>query len=138
MQATPTRGGTPWLLAPRGCGWHYSFPRSSLLSPSRRRGAGTTTTPGGRSRSPPWRAAPGGPRCSRGTLTPPAELIPDGTILYLCDAGNHTIRKIVSTSGIVTTLTGTPGTEGYSDNPAGPDNVLFRPPRGHTIAPPAL
>ena len=63
----------------------------------------------------------------------PSGIIPDGNILYLCDAGNHTIRKIVSTSGIVTTLTGTPGTEGYSDNPAGPDNVLFRSPRGITI-----
>ena len=63
----------------------------------------------------------------------PAGIIADGNILYVCDTGNHTIRKIVSTSGVVTTLVGDPGTEGFSDNPAGPENVMFRSPRGITV-----
>jgi len=65
----------------------------------------------------------------------PAGIIANGNILYVCDAGNHTIREIVSTSGIVTTLVGTPGTEGFFDNPAGPADVLFRSPRGITVGP---
>ncbi len=63
----------------------------------------------------------------------PAGIIADGTTLYISDTGNHTIRQMVSTSGIVTTLAGTPGTEGFSDNPAGPENVLFRSPEGITV-----
>jgi len=63
----------------------------------------------------------------------PAGIIADGTTLYISDTGNHTIRKMVTPSGIVTTLAGTPGTEGFSDNPAGPENVLFRSPGGITV-----
>jgi len=63
----------------------------------------------------------------------PTGIIADGTTLYISDTGNHTIRKMISASGIVTTLAGTPGTEGFSDNPAGPDNVLFRSPGGIAV-----
>ncbi len=63
----------------------------------------------------------------------PAGIIADGTTLYISDTGNHTIRKMIASSGIVTTLAGTPGTEGFSDNPAGPENVLFRSPEGITV-----
>ncbi len=40
---------------------------------------------------------------------------------------------MVAGSGIVDTLAGTPGTEGFSDNPAGPETVLFRSPEGITV-----
>jgi hypothetical protein len=63
----------------------------------------------------------------------PAGIIADGTTLYISDTGNHTIRRMITPSGIVTTLAGTPGTEGFSDNPAGPENVLFRSPGGITV-----
>src|SRR4030067_189597 len=122
MQATPTRGGTPWLLAPRGCGWHYSFPRSSLLSPSRRRGAETTTS-GRRSRSPPWRGPPAAPASCPGSPRAP----PVGTFLFLCD--NNAIRS-VSPAGAVVTLAGLPGTAGSTDNPAGNANVRISFPGG--------
>src|SRR3972149_7035240 len=59
----------------------------------------------------------------------PAEIAAIGITLYVCDTGNHTLRKIVSTSGVVTTLAGTPGTAGAADNVAGPGNVLFSSPR---------
>ena len=63
----------------------------------------------------------------------PSGIIADGTTLYISDTGNHTIRRMVFTSGVVITLAGTPGTEGFTDNPAGPDNVLFRSPGGITV-----
>ncbi len=39
----------------------------------------------------------------------------DGTNLYVTDTGNHTIRKIVISTGIVTTLTGSAGSSGSTD-----------------------
>ena len=59
----------------------------------------------------------------------PAGIAAVGITLYVCDTGNHTLRKIVSTSGVVTTLAGTPGTAGAADNVTGPGNVLFSSPR---------
>ena len=61
----------------------------------------------------------------------PTGIIADGTTLYISDTGNHTIRKI--TGGSVSTLAGTAGKEGFSDNPAGPENVLFWSPGGITV-----
>ena len=61
----------------------------------------------------------------------PSGIVADGTTLYVCDTGNHTIRKIVSTSGLVTTVAGTPGVPGAVDNTL-PGNVLFSSPRGIT------
>jgi hypothetical protein len=54
-----------------------------------------------------------------------------GTTLFVCDTGNHTIRRI-SASAVVTTLAGTPGTSGAVDNAIGGGNVLFSSPRGIT------
>ncbi|MGZ8430537.1 MAG: hypothetical protein ACXWWW_01085 [Candidatus Deferrimicrobiaceae bacterium] len=61
----------------------------------------------------------------------PSGIVAVGTTLYVCDTGNHTIRKIVSTSGLVTTVAGTPGVPGAVDNTL-PGNVLFSSPRGVT------
>ena len=61
----------------------------------------------------------------------PSGIVAVGTTLYVCDTGNHTIRKIVSTSGLVTTVAGTPGVPGAIDNTL-PGNVLFSSPRGIT------
>ncbi|MBI5420475.1 MAG: hypothetical protein HZA60_10330 [Deltaproteobacteria bacterium] len=52
-----------------------------------------------------------------------------GTLLFVCDTGNHTIRKIVSTSGLVTTLAGSAGNAGSADNVTGA-NARFNGPRG--------
>jgi hypothetical protein len=60
----------------------------------------------------------------------PAGIVAVGTILFVSDTGNHTIRRIVSTSGAVTTLAGTPGTAGAIDNPLDNTNVLFSSPKG--------
>src|SRR4030042_982380 len=59
----------------------------------------------------------------------PSGIVAVGTTLYVCDTGNHTIREIVSTSGLVTTVAGTPGVPGAIDNTP-PGNVLFSPPPG--------
>jgi hypothetical protein len=61
----------------------------------------------------------------------PSGIVAVGTTIYVCDTGNHTIRKIVSTSGLVTTVAGTPGVPGAVDNTL-PANVLFSSPRGIT------
>ena len=45
----------------------------------------------------------------------PKGVTSDGTALYVTDAMNHTIRKIVISSGEVTTLAGSPGSFGSSD-----------------------
>ncbi|NJD63171.1 MAG: hypothetical protein FIA93_10705 [Deltaproteobacteria bacterium] len=59
----------------------------------------------------------------------PAGIAAVGSILYVCDTGNHTLRTIVSTSGVVTTLAGAPGSSGAVDNNV-PANVRFSSPRG--------
>jgi len=39
----------------------------------------------------------------------------DGMNLFVTDSGNHTIRKVVIATGVVTTLVGTAGTSGFAD-----------------------
>ncbi len=45
----------------------------------------------------------------------PYGITTDGTYLYVTDSGNNTIRKIVASSGAVTTVAGTAGTSGSTD-----------------------
>lgn len=45
----------------------------------------------------------------------PSSITTDGINLYITDSGNHTIRKIEITTGIVTTLAGSAGNEGTVD-----------------------
>jgi sugar lactone lactonase YvrE len=45
----------------------------------------------------------------------PSSITSDGTNLYVADTYNHTIRKIVMASGVVTTLAGTAGVAGSTD-----------------------
>lgn len=49
------------------------------------------------------------------TFNFPKGITTDGTNLYVADIGNHTIRKIVISTGAVTTLAGTAGTVGSTD-----------------------
>jgi sugar lactone lactonase YvrE len=49
----------------------------------------------------------------------PKALVGDGLgSVYVADSGNHTIRKVVVSSGIVTTIAGTPGSPGATDGTA--------------------
>ncbi|MGA6992513.1 MAG: hypothetical protein WBX50_01310 [Candidatus Deferrimicrobiaceae bacterium] len=59
----------------------------------------------------------------------PSGMVAVGTQLFVCDAGNHTIRRIISTSGAVTTLAGSAGVSGSADNTIG-INARFHGPRG--------
>jgi sugar lactone lactonase YvrE len=45
----------------------------------------------------------------------PQGVTTDGANLYVTDSSNHTIRKIVIATGVVTTLAGTPATPGFTD-----------------------
>jgi hypothetical protein len=49
------------------------------------------------------------------TFNEPAGITTDGTHLYVADAENHTIRKIVISTGAVSTLAGTAGDDSYKD-----------------------
>ncbi len=59
----------------------------------------------------------------------PAGLVIDGAgNLYFADAGNHIIRRIDAFSGIITTVAGTPGVQGYTgDNAAATQAKLTFP-----------
>jgi len=59
----------------------------------------------------------------------PTGIVADGVVLFVCDTGNHAIRRI-SAAGEVTTVAGTPGTAGFQDNASGPGGVLFSSPGG--------
>lgn len=56
----------------------------------------------------------------------PGGVAKDGDALYIADTYNHTIRKVDSTTGDVTTIAGTPGVEGNSDSSESP--ALFSSP----------
>ncbi|MBC8259352.1 MAG: fibronectin type III domain-containing protein [SAR324 cluster bacterium] len=60
----------------------------------------------------------------------PAGITTDGTNLYVTENGNHTIRKIVISTGVVTTLAGTAGTSGSND--ATGTSATFRQPKAIT------
>jgi DNA-binding beta-propeller fold protein YncE len=55
----------------------------------------------------------------------------DGTNLYVSDSDNHTIRKIVISTGEVTTLAGTAGSVGYTDGTGSAARFYY--PRGVTV-----
>ncbi len=61
----------------------------------------------------------------------PEGIATDGVYLYVCDAGNHVIRKVEINSGTVTTLAGKRGQSGYKDGTG--VNALFKAPSGITI-----
>src|SRR5512146_480306 len=79
-------------------------------------------------------AAPAGALDNTGTLARfrnPVGITTDGFNLYVADSSNNTIRKIVIASGAVTTLAGSAGAAGASDNTTG-TVATFRNPRGVT------
>jgi len=59
----------------------------------------------------------------------PAGVHTDGTNLYVSDSGNNTIRSIVISTGVVTTLAGTPGPLGGNSDGIGAA-AKFRGPHG--------
>ena len=59
----------------------------------------------------------------------PYGITTDGTNLYVADYGNHLIRKIVISTGVVTTLAGT-GSRGSADGTG--TSASFKYPRGIT------
>ena len=58
----------------------------------------------------------------------PTGIATDGSNLYVADGTNHTIRKIVLSSGVVSTLAGTAGSSGTSDGTG--TSALFYTPYG--------
>lgn len=52
------------------------------------------------------------------TFNCPAGITTDGVNLYVADSGNNTIRQIVISSGVVTTLAGQAGLSGSTDSPS--------------------
>ena len=61
----------------------------------------------------------------------PYQITTDGTNLYVVDGWNHSIRKIVISTGVVTTVAGTPGSIGNADNATG-TSASFQGPRAIT------
>jgi len=56
----------------------------------------------------------------------PQGVATDGTNLYVTDFGNHTLRKVVIATGVVTTLAGTAGSSGSADG-TGTAALFFNP-----------
>lgn len=65
------------------------------------------------------------------TFNNPAGIATDGTHLFVADSSNHAIRKIVISSGVVTTFAGTLGTAGSTDGTG--TAAKFNTPTGLTI-----
>ena len=61
----------------------------------------------------------------------PAGIATDGTNLFVADSSNHVIRKVVISSGVVTTFAGTAGTAGSADGTG--TAAKFNTPTGLTI-----
>ena len=71
----------------------------------------TVTTIAGASNYTGWADGTG----SAARFNNPYGLTTDGTNLYVAEATNHTIRKIVISTGVVTTIAGSPGVSGNVD-----------------------
>jgi DNA-binding beta-propeller fold protein YncE len=71
------------------------------------------------------------------TFNSPSGLTTDGVNVYVADTGNDTIRAIDITTGVVSTLAGTPGEIG-SANGTGINNAQFSSPLGLTVSGPNL
>jgi len=56
----------------------------------------------------------------------PTQVTTDGTNLYVADFSNHLIRKIVISTGVVTTVAGT-GSSGSADNTTGTSASFYSP-----------
>lgn len=68
------------------------------------------------------------------TFNNPAGIATDGVNVYVADSGNHTIRKIVIATGVVSTIAGAAGTSGATDSPTGPGTAAkFNTPLGLTL-----
>lgn len=65
------------------------------------------------------------------TFNDPAGIATDGTNLFVADSSNHVIRKVVISSGAVTTFAGTVGTAGSTDGTG--TAAKFNTPTGLTI-----
>jgi hypothetical protein len=61
----------------------------------------------------------------------PAGIATDGTNLFIADSSNHVIRKVVISSGVVTTFAGTAGTVGSADGTG--TAAKFNTPTGLTM-----
>jgi hypothetical protein len=62
------------------------------------------------------------------TFNGPTGIATDGTNVFVADSGNNTIRKIVISTAVVTTLAGTAGTPGSTDGSG--TSALFNTPTG--------
>lgn len=61
----------------------------------------------------------------------PRGITTDGKYLYVTDSGNHTIRRILATTGQVRTIAGMPTVAGYNDSVS--FGARFNYPRGITV-----
>lgn len=64
----------------------------------------------------------------RAKFNAPRGITTDGTNLYVADTGNNTIRRVVISTGEVTTIAGSPGVAGKTDGTGAA--ALFNAPRG--------
>ncbi|MDH4200041.1 MAG: hypothetical protein OEV66_06640 [Spirochaetia bacterium] len=62
----------------------------------------------------------------------PSSVIVDGDILYIADTANSTIRKLIISTGQVTTIAGNPIENGYKDDIG--EDALFNTPSGIVMA----
>ncbi len=111
----------PWGVAVDDSG--VAYVADSANHTIRRIGAdGTVTTIAGLSGAPGTADGPGADARFR---FPTSVVAGPGGVLYVCDSGNHAIRRI-ATTGEVSTLAGSPGQAGFQDG-AGSAALFSRP-----------
>jgi hypothetical protein len=76
-------------------------------------------------------SSPSAPAPNTALFNNPIAVTSDGTSLYVADYGNHTIRKIVITTGATTTLAGTAGQNGSTDGTGAA--ARFKSPQGVVV-----
>lgn len=114
-----TKFGTPFAVAATSTHVYVSDSSNHSIRSVRISDGTVATLAGSTSGTSGSTDSPAGPGTTARFNTP-AGIATDGTNVYVADSGNHTIRKIVIATGVVSTIAGTAGSADSTDAATGP------------------